>query len=104
MALAFLAGCATTFQPWSLSKVEEGMERDQVVQLLGIPESSFVTNGIERLLYTYREDPISADDPLLDASTQFKTAAKRFDETLKEYRYVVILNNGKVSGYKELLD
>lgn len=54
--LSLLAGCATTFRPWLLSDVHEGMDKVQVVQLLGTPDSTETKNGAEYLHYSFRED------------------------------------------------
>ena len=108
LALSFLLllGCATTFRPWKLSEIEEGMSRDQVVQILGEPDSVDTKDGADLLHYSYREDynpPMSADDyntpdaVLLVEEKQFRRAAK-------EYHFVVELVDGKVQHYEELTD
>lgn len=102
----FLAGCATTFRPWILSEVEEGMARDQVVQLLGEPDSVETQDGTELLHYAYREDynPPMADDNVHtpDAARSFEH--KQMKRGSKEYHYVVKLVDGKVQGYKEVTE
>ena len=55
-AVLLLAGCATTFKPWKLSDVEEGMDRGQVVSILGAPDRTETKDGTEYLYYTYSED------------------------------------------------
>ncbi|MEN8255034.1 MAG: outer membrane protein assembly factor BamE [Verrucomicrobiota bacterium] len=106
-SLALLVGCATTFRPWLLSEIEEGMERAQVVRILGEPDFAEMKNGAEFLHYSYRENhnpSISSDlsDPHYDLDRN--AWKKKVQRTLKEYRYAVKLVEGKVQSYKELLD
>lgn len=106
VTLVLLAGCATTFRPWKLSEVEEGMTRAQVVHILGEPDSVETKNGSEFLHYSYRED---YNPPLVDDTVQARNASRgiqnqRIKQGLKEYRYAVKLVDGKVQNYKELTD
>lgn len=106
IALALLAGCATTFRPWKLSEVEEGMNRAEVVYILGEPDFSEMKDGAEFLHYSYQED---YNPPLVDDSIYGRNIDRRFQElqlkqSLKEYRYAVKLIDGKVQAYKELTD
>lgn len=102
--LALLAGCATTFRPWMLSEVQEGMDKDQVIQILGEPDSIDVQDGTELLQYVYSEsyNPTSVsgtiETPDSPNNLQDWDAAKSF----KEYKYVVELVDGKVLSYKEV--
>ncbi len=106
VALALLAGCATTFRPWKLSEVEEGMDRGKVVGVLGEPDSVETKDGAEFLYYTYSENynppPASVDGQGYDANREFRE--HQLQRSLKEYRYVVKLADGKVLSYKELTD
>lgn len=106
VALALLAGCATTFRPWKLSEVEEGMDRGKVVGILGEPDSVETKDGAEFLYYVYSENynppPASVDDQGYDANREFRE--HQLQRSLKEYRYVVKLAGGKVLSYKELTD
>ena len=98
-----LAGCTTNFRPWNLSAVTEGMERDQVVQLLGPPDFVENKDGTEYLHYTYREDynPASIYIPAgQDNDRAFRDLDS--EKPFQEYEYVVILTDGKVINYKEL--
>jgi len=107
MALVLLAGCATTFRPWKLSEVEEGMDRAHVVGILGEPDSAEMKDGAEFLYYSYREDynPTSSDGINIrsDGPDQ-KLRDQQVKNSLKEYHYSVKLVNGKVQNYKELTD
>lgn len=99
-----LAGCATTFRPWNLSQIQEGMEREQVVQILGQPDSSEIEDGSELLRYTYQENynPSSASVPFYGDNPDLAFEDLENGRRFRQYEYVVILVNGKVAGYKEL--
>ncbi len=104
VALALLVGCATTFRPWKLSEVEEGMDRAQVVHILGEPDSVETKNGAEFLYYSYSEDynPPLTDDSIQAYDTNRHIREQHIKQSLKKYRYVVKLVDGKVQSYKEL--
>ncbi len=91
VALAFLVGCATTFRPWKLSEVEDGMDRAQVVRILGEPNSVETKDGAEFLTYTYSEDynPYLADN------------SPRKMDSPSLHTYSVKLVDGAVQDYKE---
>ncbi len=103
--LALLAGCATTFRPWKLSEVQEGMDKAQVVKILGEPDSVETKEGAELLHYAYSEDynptPASADVQPSNAAT-LSLRDQEIKKSLKEYKYVVKLVDGKVQTYKEI--
>jgi hypothetical protein len=104
--LVLLAGCATTFRPWNLSQIEEGMSRAEVVRILGEPDSMAIKNGAELLYYTYME---SYNPPLSDDSIHSGVSDRRFWDRqmvkgFKEYRYSVKLVDGKVLSYREITD
>ena len=104
-AVLILTGCATTFRPWSLSEVTEGMDRSEVVQILGEPDYVFVKDSAEHLRYTYQEDfspssmpaDMSYDRPINDTRT-----AMQLERSLQVLVYDVILVDGKVLNYKEV--
>jgi outer membrane protein assembly factor BamE (lipoprotein component of BamABCDE complex) len=102
LALLILAGCATTFKPWNLSNVREGMEREQVTQLLGEPDYTIDKDGAEYLYYSFREEMAPAGEAALDTSEQIERRADALDRTLKEHKYEVMLVDGKLVNYKEL--
>lgn len=110
VVLAFLAGCATTFKPWKLSEVQEGMDRDQVVHLLGEPDSVTAINGEEHLCYSYRENynPSMAADSAYEYSAarenDWDAHQKKMEKSFKENQFIVILLDGKVLNYKEVQD
>lgn len=105
-SLALLVGCATTFRPWLLSEIEEGMDRAQVVRILGEPDFVEMKNGAEFLHYSYRENynPAPSNfDPAIDNANRRQTE-RQIERSLREYRYAVKLVEGKVQSYKELTD
>lgn len=104
-AVLILAGCATTFRPWSLSEVTEGMSRSEVIQILGEPDYVFVKDSAEHLRYTYQEDfspsSISVDiahDRAIDEQRQIR----QIERSMQILMYDVILVDGKVMNYKEV--
>ncbi len=105
-SLALLAGCATTFRPWLLSEIEEGMDRAQVVHILGEPDFVEMKNGAEFLHYSYSENhnPPLADDSIQAYEANRRLREQRIRRSFKEYRYAVKLAEGKVQSYKELTD
>ena len=104
-AVLILAGCATTFRPWSLSEVTEGMGRSEVVQILGEPDDVFEKDGAEYMRYTYQEDfipysmpaDITHDRPIND-----QMHATQIERSMQVLVYDVILVDGKVLNYKEV--
>ncbi len=104
VALGLLVGCATTFRPWKLSEIQEGMEKAQVVGILGEPDSVETKDGEELLYYTYSEGynpaPSDADIRAYDANREFRE--QQLQRSLKEYKYIVTLVDGKVQTYKEI--
>jgi len=102
VAVLLIAGCATTFKPWKLSEIEEGMERDQVLKILGTPDFMVTEDGAEHLYFTYTEDLAPASDVTLKTQEDIDRRVKAFDRSLKEYKYDVILVDGKVLNYKEV--
>lgn len=107
LVLALLAGCSATFRPWRLSELESGMDRDQVIRLLGEPDFSEITERSEWLYYTYRSDynpPPATDDMRaseVSRRLEFGQQASRGTETS---RYVVRLEDGKMTEYREVTD
>jgi outer membrane protein assembly factor BamE (lipoprotein component of BamABCDE complex) len=106
VAVALLAGCATTFRPWMLSEVQNGMSRDQVVQLLGEPDYVESQNGAVHLYYTYAEDYVqgAASRDLIEYETTLDLRKSQIERSFNETRYVVRLENDRVVGYRELTD
>ncbi len=104
-AALILAGCATTFRPWNLSEVTEGMSRDRVIQLLGEPDYVFIKDDAEHLRYTYQEDysPVSVSEDLAYESTiGSKMQARQVKRAMRILTYDVILVEGRVMNYKEV--
>jgi len=104
-AALVLAGCATTFRPWNLSEVSEGMSRDQVIQLLGEPDYVFIKDGAEYLRYTYQEDysPSSVSDDLAyESAIGHKTQSMQVQRAMQILTYDVILVESRVLNYKEV--
>ena len=105
VAVAFLiAGCATTFKPWKLSEVNEGMERDQVVKILGAPDYAVNKDGAEYIYYTYREELAPMSDVSLETEAGIERRVEKFNRTLKENKYEIKLVDDKVVTHKELED
>lgn len=104
IALVLLAGCATSFRPWKLSEVQEGMDRAQVVSVLGEPTSVEMAEGAEYLHYTYSEDynPTPADMDVRATDSTLSLREQEVKRSFKEYKYVVKLVDGKVQSYKEI--
>jgi len=104
--LVLLAGCATTFRPWKLSEVQEGMNRAQVVELLGEPDSVEMKDGAEYLYYSYRENnnlaPANSDFRAYDADRALREL--QIQSSFNEYKYTVKMVDGKMQSYKELQD
>lgn len=105
--MALLVGCATTFRPWKLSEVDEGMTRAQVIGILGEPDSAKIKDEAEFLYYSYSEDyspsPSSGFSQSIDSPDQ-KLRDQQAKASLKEYHYSVKLVDGKVQSYKEILE
>jgi outer membrane protein assembly factor BamE (lipoprotein component of BamABCDE complex) len=102
--LTLLVGCATTFRPWKLTEIQEGMDRAQVTEILGEPDSIEVKEGSEFLYYSYRENnniaPADSDFRAYDADRAMRDL--QIQSSFKEYQYVVKMAEGKVQTYKEL--
>ena len=104
LVLALVAGCATTFKPWKLSEVQEGMPREELVEILGEPDHTVTKNGAEYLYYTYREELPPVSDASLETRENIDRRVAELDRTMKEYKYEVMLVDGSVVNYKEKLD
>lgn len=98
----FLAGCATTFRPWKLSDVQEGMAKDEVVKILGQPDYTEERDDAEYFYYTYREEPAPAPEASMETNEEIERRIGQLNRTLKESKYEVMLVEGKVVNYKEL--
>ncbi|MDZ8118833.1 outer membrane protein assembly factor BamE domain-containing protein [Pontiella agarivorans] len=102
-AVVLLAGCATSFKPWKLSDVREGMSRNEVVSVLGDPDSTEIRNGAEYLYYTYQEE--SRGSGWSDAMNEtMERKAEELTRILSETRYEVVMVDGKLINYKEITD
>lgn len=97
-----IVGCASTsFKPWQLSDVKEGMDKNQVVKILGEPDSIVNTNNAEYLYYSYREE-MSPASGTLDTQDAIDRRADELSRTLTESKFEVVLVDGKMINYKEL--
>jgi outer membrane protein assembly factor BamE (lipoprotein component of BamABCDE complex) len=106
VGLMLVAGCATTFRPWNLAEVKEGMDRAEVVAILGEPDSVESKDGAEWLYYSYSEDlnlPLS-DDSLKAYEANRELRQRQISRSLRVYRYSVKLVDGTVQTYTELQD
>ncbi|MCF7817498.1 MAG: hypothetical protein K9M54_06430 [Kiritimatiellales bacterium] len=104
LGVMLVAGCSTTFRPWNLSEIEEGMDRNRVIQILGEPDRVESKDGAEFLYYSYSED---FNAPLADGSTLAYEASrelrqKQINRSLRVYKYSVKLVDGLVQTYTEL--
>ncbi len=99
-----IAGCTTPFRPWNLSEIREGMDREQVIRILGQPDTVEFQDGAEYLHYVYQEDynPSLSAEPFYNMDSERAFQALDSGEAFKQYEYVVILTEGKVINYKEL--
>jgi outer membrane protein assembly factor BamE (lipoprotein component of BamABCDE complex) len=100
-----LAGCATTFKQWKLSDVQEGMDREQVMKILGAPDRTETKNGAEYLYYSYQESMGAVGD--LSTETTTAELDKRIRATTsytETYRYEIMIVDGKLVNYKELTE
>ena len=91
---ALLVGCATTLKPWKFSEVKEGMDRAQVVEIIGEPDRVESKDGAELLYYSYNQDY----DPISGEAIQANQAKR----SMKTQNYVVTMVDGKVQSAKEL--
>ena len=106
VALAFLAGCTTAFRPWLLSDAKEGMNRKEIIAILGAPDSTEFQDEEEYLYYSYSEgyNPSFSDKSIVEDDAFKKMRNKEFEQNFTEYNYVVTLVDGKMQGYKEITD
>ena len=104
VVLALLFGCTTSFRPWLLSDVKEGMVREQVVSILGEPDSVSAQDEVEYLYYIYAEgyNPSLSNDTALGYEADSDFRIEQVKESFKEHKYVVKLVDGKVQSYKEI--
>lgn len=98
-----IAGCATTFKPWQLSEVQEGMSREQVVGTLGEPDFSVDKDGAEYLYYSYSQD-LSPATAAGYGEDNLDRKAEMLSQSLSVTKYEVVLMDGKLVNYKELED
>ncbi|RLA58273.1 MAG: hypothetical protein DRQ89_15555 [Epsilonproteobacteria bacterium] len=91
--LALLVGCATTFRPWEFTNVKEGMDRAQVVKIIGEPDRVESKDGAEFLYYSYHE----AYDPTSENGLQ----ASQVKRSMKTRNYIVKMVDGKVQTAEE---
>ena len=91
--IALLVGCATTFRPWEFAEVKEGMDRAQVVKIIGEPDRVESKDGAEILYYSYHEayDPTSTDG-IQDSQVK---------RSMKTRNYEVKIVDGKVQTAEE---
>ena len=100
--VVLLAGCATTFKPWKLSEVQEGMTRDEVVAVLGQPDYTVNKDGAEYLYYSYYEEPRGAGHSDMAIEQDIERKAENLSRTLDETKYEVVIVDGRMINYKEM--
>lgn len=99
-----ISGCTTTFRPWSLSQIHEGMPREAVVAILGEPDYLEQKDGTVLLHYTYQEalHPFgSSMNPVVMDPAAARTGFVDPINT-RIYHYIVIMVDGMVQSYKEI--
>lgn len=96
-----LVGCATSFKPWKLSDVHEGMNRNEVIAVLGEPDFTENRDGAEYLYYTYQEEARGSgySDPM---HQDMERKAEELTRILSETKYEVVIVDGKMISYKEV--
>lgn len=99
----FVAGCATTFKPWQLSEIQEGMNREQVVGSLGEPDYTVNKDGAEYLYYSYEQELSPTTAAGLGADNMDRKA-EALSQSLTVTKYEVVMLDGKLVNYKELKD
>lgn len=104
VVLMLVSGCATTFRPWSLSEIKEGMDRSQVVSILGEPDRVESKDGSEFLYYSYSEESTTPlTEEMIQAYESDRTLRRQVaSRIMKEYNYSVKMVDGKVQTYTEL--
>jgi len=104
IALIIVAGCATTFRPWNLSKIEPGMSKEQVVDILGKPSAEKQDGNVEWMEYSYTDGPIVTpmEGTGQNFDQQYPFFEERIEREMKSYQYVVKLQDGKVVTYEEI--
>ena len=106
LALLALVGCTTPFRPWSLSELREGMDREQVVAILGEPDAVEQQADTLYLHYTYNENYSPSTAGVNTAFVDLDPTLQEFEaqQNLQVYHYTVKLVDGKMQAYKELQD
>lgn len=104
-AVILVAGCATSFHPRNLGDVEQGMSREQVLEILGKPESVERDGTTHYLHYSYSEGHMTVPS---DGSTQvfndpvMNNDNQQLERRLRMRKYVVILEDGKMASFNEV--
>lgn len=98
-----IAGCSTSFKPWQLSDVKEGMNKEQIVKILGKPDYTEEKDGAEYLYYSYTED-LTPASTTLDTTDSVERRAEELSRTLSESKFEVVMVDGKMINYKALQD
>ena len=80
------------------------MERTQVVGVLGEPDYTVNKDGAEYLYYSYQEEMSPIADVTLESPEGLERRVAEFERKIREYKYEVVLVDGRVINYKELLD
>lgn len=110
-ALIFWAGCSSL--PKSLNRVQEGMDKDSVLEIVGSPKRTYRSNGEDRWLYEYYQDGqkvarqvsfesgkvIKVSGPLNESQWPKELESA---ETMEEYEYRVRSHETKTEGFRSL--
>jgi hypothetical protein len=83
LAVFLVTCCATSSN--RLNNLSVGMSKAEVVQILGTPESTSATRGVEFLTYSLRERIARPDEASVPVSILGKYFVKLVDGTVESY-------------------
>lgn len=96
-ALTLVAGCSTTpsFRPWKMEDVNAGMNRQEVIQLLGTPDAVELSDNKELLKYSYANDLHAPESNLPPLPPGFDPIERESTNKNREI-YTITLTDGVV--------
>ncbi|SPD71947.1 exported hypothetical protein [uncultured Desulfobacterium sp.] len=83
LAVFLVTACATSSK--KLNKLSVGMSKVEVVQILGTPESTSATRGVEFLTYSLRERIARPGEAIAPISILEKYSVKLVDGKVESY-------------------
>jgi outer membrane protein assembly factor BamE (lipoprotein component of BamABCDE complex) len=104
VTLMIMAGCATTFKPVSLQEVTPGMTQEQVVALLGDPNTTSREGESVTLHYDYIEgiDQNTFDSTIEGDHASSKRMERNLERQTRVQRFEVHLLDGKVVSHHQV--